>query len=102
MAFPFKKMAKSTWVNRRVPSNKDIIIEWLKLQPNNSIIHSHDIQKACISYAESFYSKTINPSTLDRAWREMREKNELDGTGLHIEETISSNKEKSWLLKKDM
>jgi len=106
MAFPFR-MA-SLWSNRKVPSNKDIIIEWLMLQPDKSIIHSHDIQKACISYASSMYDKIMNPSTLDRCWRKMREDNALDGTGLHIEEVFSKNRgkvggrEKSWLLTKDM
>ena len=108
MAYPFKKMGgRGTWSNRKVPSNKEIIIEWLMLQPDRSLIHSHDIQKACISYASSMYDKMMNPSTLDRCWRQMREDNALDGTGLHIEEILSTNRgiggrEKSWLLTKDM
>jgi len=101
MAYPFK-MDKTHWRNRRVPSNKDIIIEWLKLQPNKSLIHSHDIQSNIGSFAKTMYSKLVNPATFDRSWRNIRENGLLGGTGLHIEEIVTSRTEKAWLLTKDM
>ena len=104
MAYPFKKMPGNSWLNRKIPSNQDIIIEWLKIQPNRSLIKSSDIQNSIKSYAKTMYSKMVNPSTFDRLWRSIRQNNVLDGTGLHVEEiqTQTNQQEKAWLLTKDM
>ena len=96
MAHPWKPKKKMT-----VPS---LIIDWLKNQSDGSIVASHMIQENCASYIRTMKGSGVLPSTVERAWRKLRNENfsTLKDHGIELEPNGEKYGELTWKLKLNM
>ena len=65
-------------------------------------IASHTIQKDIPDFAQAIYGKMVNPETISRAWREMREDTKfLEKNGYSVIEDLSNTgKEKKFIIRR--
>tara|TARA_R100001082_G_scaffold41891_1_gene22283 strand:+ start:1528 stop:1818 length:291 start_codon:yes stop_codon:yes gene_type:complete len=96
MAVPWKSNKKNT-----IPS---LIIEWLSCQKDGSILASHMIQENCTSYIKNRKKGGVLPSTVERAWRKLRNEdfNTLHNYGIKLEPNGEKHGELTWKLKLSM
>tara|TARA_R100000742_G_C4278520_1_gene101467 strand:- start:2932 stop:3222 length:291 start_codon:yes stop_codon:yes gene_type:complete len=96
MAVPWKKQNKMT-----IPT---LIIDWLTCQADGSVIASHMIQENCTSYIRTMKGGGVLPSTVERAWRKLRNENfaTLHNHGIKLEPLGEKYGELNWKLKLSM
>jgi hypothetical protein len=92
MAVPWKKQNKMT-----IPT---LIIDWLTCQADGSVIASHMIQENCTSYIRTMKGGGVLPSTVERAWRKLRNENfaTLRNHGIQLEPLGEKYGELNWKL----
>ena len=92
MQVPWKKQNKMT-----IPT---LIIDWLTCQADGSVIASHMIQENCTSYIRTTKGGGVLPSTVERAWRKLRNENfaTLRNHGIQLEPLGEKYGELNWKL----
>jgi|TARA_R100001530_G_scaffold134301_1_gene108915 hypothetical protein len=89
-----------TYINNTL-TIKDLFNRWIESQViskpdylNKDIyISNHDLE-SCRKWIHDNYNRVHNTSTIERAFREMREKGEINV----IDASLPDNKEKRWLI----
>jgi hypothetical protein len=82
-------------------TTKMLIVRFLDVNQGISIA-SHTIQKEIPEFAFRVYGKMVNPETISRAWREMREDTTfLKKNGYSVmEDMYSTGKEKKFIIRR--
>ena len=81
--------------------NKQIILRFLEAYPGTTI-ESHTLQKEVPEFAQRVYGVLVNPETISREWRLMRNNPKyLSDNGFLIIEALGHNgKEKKWQIRR--
>lgn len=80
---------------------KQIMIRFLDSYPG-TIIGSHNLQLEIPKFAQNIYGKYVNPETVSREWRKLREDKEflkLNGYSI-IEDMTAKGKEKKFIIRR--
>ena len=81
------------WKRRKRTTIAEYIMDWLLSKQDGSQIYSHDIQQDCTTYVRTMKNGNVLPSTVERAWRKLRNENftslrnrgiELKANGMHL------------------
>ncbi len=81
-----------TYINNTL-TIKDLFRKWIDSLGGSSHISNHDLDN-CKKWISDTYNRTHNTSTIERAFRQMREKGQINA----IDVTLSGSKEKRWLI----
>ena len=75
---------------------KDLFRRWLDVQnyPNQDLYISNHNLEGCREWIHTTYRRTHNTATIERAFRDMREKGEIEAKAAYL----PGNKEKRWLI----
>tara|TARA_A100000172_G_C3020938_1_gene103092 strand:+ start:77 stop:364 length:288 start_codon:yes stop_codon:yes gene_type:complete len=88
------------WNNNK--TNKELIIDWLKSLSDGQLIASHNIQQECLIYVRNWGKKNALPSTIERAWRALRNDDSgetLQNHGIVLKPNGIKYGENTWTLK---
>ena len=88
------------WKNKKKMTIPTLIIDWLNCQSDGSIIKSHMIQEDCTSYIRTMKGGGVLPSTVERAWRKLRNEDfaKLRNYGIQLEPLGEKYGELNWKL----
>ena len=76
----------------KAPTTKFIIKKWLRQRLNNGQdqVASHEIETTLVEYGKEYWGKLHTPSTYSRAWRSLKESNELDDIDVNKVEIVNT------------
>jgi|TARA_R110000796_G_C14407292_1_gene418272 hypothetical protein len=89
----------------RIPTTAWVLKKWLRNRLDNGLdtVASHEIETTLVHYAKEFWGVQHSPSTWSRAWRKIKEKNELEDIDVVKVEIINNKSaETTWKLKTGM
>ena len=87
---------------KRKKTNKELIIDWLKSLNDGQEIASHNIQEECLSHIRNWGGKNALASTVERAWRALRNDDNgqtLENHGIQLKPNGVKYGENTWILK---
>ncbi len=102
MAFPFSKVFQAKSVKEQ--SNESLLLDYFKMRGDLPFA-SYDIQSNAVAFFKNVYNKTVQPDTLNRLWRAMRNEyttdiknSKLYKHGLRFKTVLLPNGRKGWIV----
>jgi len=93
----------SNTLRHKGQSNESLLLDWFELRGGIPFA-SYDIQSNAVKFFKNVYNKTVQPDTLNRLWRAMRQEyiTDKDNSKLYKHgftfKEVSKGKGKSWVI----